>query len=134
VILLKIDPHSVVAIEFKGDAPRTTDVHRVASRFEALKGVKVKTRQVQLLGSGCHIKTIKPDKNALVNFCVNLRRPAGRPEVVPRAIVEIIGQVRASTITPAIVPVANHLHALQEKPRYLSLGSDALEICAAFTA
>jgi hypothetical protein len=81
VVLLKIDPYSVVAIEFEGDAPWTVDVHGEASRSEAPKGVKVKTRQVQLLGSGRHIKTIKPDKNALVNFWVNLRRPAGRPEV-----------------------------------------------------
>ena len=49
MVLLEINTESISGVEFEG-APRAIDVDRVASWNKTSQGMKIKTRQIHLLG------------------------------------------------------------------------------------
>jgi hypothetical protein len=79
MVLLEIDATGLAIFEFKGNAPRSIDVDRIAPRIEPVQSMKIEPWDVHFLGSDGNIKTIEPRKNAFVHFCVDLRTLAPRP-------------------------------------------------------
>jgi hypothetical protein len=81
MILLEINPKRIARIELESDAPRTVDVNRIAGRNETFQRVKIKPREVHVLGPGCGIQTIKPDHDAALHLGVDSRSAAFRPQL-----------------------------------------------------
>jgi hypothetical protein len=59
MVLLEIDTESISGIEFEGDTPRAIDVDRIAGWNKTSQGMKIKTRQIHLLGRGRGIQAIE---------------------------------------------------------------------------
>jgi hypothetical protein len=57
--LLEIDTESISGIEFEGDTPRAIDVDRIAGWNKTSQGMKIKTREIHLLGRGRGIQAIE---------------------------------------------------------------------------
>jgi hypothetical protein len=55
-------------------------VNRIAAWNETFQRVKIKPREVHVLGLGCGIQTIKPDHDAPVHLGVDSRGAAFRPQ------------------------------------------------------
>jgi hypothetical protein len=75
VILLEVDAIGVAALEFKRDAPRPVDVHRVSLRL-AMQGMEVEAVQVHVLRARRPVERIKPAQTALLQRFLNPRRRA----------------------------------------------------------
>ena len=59
MVLLEIDTESIFGIEFEGDTPRAIDVDRVAGWNKTSQRMKIKARQIHLLGRGRGIQAIE---------------------------------------------------------------------------
>src|SRR5882724_1994715 len=80
MVLFEIDAAGFAVFKFKGNAPRSIEVDRIAPRMESLQGVKVEARNVHFLGSDGDIETIEPCENALMHLRIDLRTPALGPQ------------------------------------------------------
>lgn len=81
MVLLEIDATSLAIFEFERNAPRSIDVNRIASWFEAVQRVKIEARNVHFLSPDSDIKTVEPGKDALMHFCVDFRTLALGPQL-----------------------------------------------------
>ena len=59
MVLLEIDTESISGIGFEGDTPRAIDVDRIAGWNKTSQGMKIKTREIHLLGRGRGIQAIE---------------------------------------------------------------------------
>jgi hypothetical protein len=59
MVLLEIDTEGISGIEFKRKASRAIDMDRVAGWNKTSQGMKIKTRQIHLLGRGRGIQAIE---------------------------------------------------------------------------
>src|SRR6266536_3272206 len=81
VILLEIDATGLAIFEFKGNAPWSIDVDRIALWLEPMQRMKIEAWDVHFLGSDGDIKTVEPRKNALVHLRIDLRTLARGPQL-----------------------------------------------------
>jgi len=84
MILLEIDPESISAIEFKGDALRSIDVDRVADWNKPPQGMEIKPGQVHLFRRTSGIQPIEADQDALMQRNIDLGSATFRPKVGER--------------------------------------------------
>jgi|NGEPerStandDraft_6_1074524.scaffolds.fasta_scaffold39237_2 hypothetical protein len=61
MVLFEIDTESISGIEFECDTPRAIDVDRIAGWNKTSQGIKIKTREIHLLGRGRGIQAIEPN-------------------------------------------------------------------------
>jgi hypothetical protein len=94
MILLEIDTQCISRIKLKGDAPWSVYVDRVTDRNEAFQGMKIEAREVHLFRRGRCVQPVKPDENAPVQFAVDFRRMAFRPQIGQRLAPERPDHVR----------------------------------------
>jgi hypothetical protein len=59
MILVEIDTQRISGIELEGETPRAIDVDRVAGWIKTPQGMKIKPRQIHLLGPGSDIQAIE---------------------------------------------------------------------------
>jgi len=79
VILLKIDPVHLPVLEFKRKTPRPVDMDGPSDGVEAVQGVQVETRDLQVVHNECLIKGVKPPLDAVVHPAVDLCSCAAFP-------------------------------------------------------
>jgi hypothetical protein len=79
MVLLEIDTTGLAILEFKGNAPWSVHVDRIAPWVEPVQRMKIEAWDVHFLSSNGDIETVEARKNALVHLRVDLRTLARGP-------------------------------------------------------
>ena len=72
MILLEVYPPSIAIFEFECNAPWPIYVDRIARRFEAAQGMKLKTGDIHLFRSNGDVQTIEATHDTRVHLRVDL--------------------------------------------------------------
>lgn len=88
MILLKIDPGCMRAVEFECQAPWSVDVDRVARRSEPSQRVKVVARDVHVFGPLCLVQGFQSPQDAGIHPRIDLGGGARCPKFGKRLVFE----------------------------------------------
>ena len=84
MVLFEIDATGLAIFEFKGNAPWSIDVDRIALWVEPMQRMKIEAWDVHFLSSNGDVEAVEPRKNAFVHLCIDLRTLAFAPKLRQR--------------------------------------------------
>ena len=80
VILFEIDPTSIAFFEFKRDAPWSIHMDRVARRFKAAQGMKIKAGDIHLFRPHDDVQAVQSTQDARLHLGINRPRASFLPK------------------------------------------------------
>ncbi len=80
MILFEIDPTSIAFFEFKRDAPWSIHMDRVARRFKAAQGMKIKAGDIHLFGPHDDVQAVQSTQDARLHLGINFPRASFLPK------------------------------------------------------